>query len=99
MSAACYRCVALDLDPPGEPFGVCLKCSSLMCRTCGNRIPKRARFFCVICFPEIMLLPSAGLGGSGSWPPTPPPGDPPGPRGGEGSGMAQAVFPDSRQKT
>jgi hypothetical protein len=97
MPATCYRCIAEDIEPPGDPFGVCLKCSSMMCRTCGNRIPKRARFFCVICFPEIVLLPSAGLGEAESWPPSGP-GGPRRPRGGGGGGgMAEAVFIDSTE--
>lgn len=68
MPATCYRCITLDLDPIGEPFGVCSNCSIMACRTCGNRLRKAARFRCRLCYPETVLLPSGGLAHSGEPP-------------------------------
>jgi hypothetical protein len=100
MAATCYRCTYEAADPPGDPFGVCKICSSLMCRNCGNRVPKRPRFLCVICIPSAVLLPSAGLPPAGDGPPgggepgggDPDPHDPSG-----GGGGAEAVFANSRE--
>jgi hypothetical protein len=63
MPATCYRCVSFNEDPVGEPFGVCTECSSLACRNCGNRLPGGGLFRCVLCYPETILLPAAGLEG------------------------------------
>ncbi len=65
-----------------------------MCRACGNRLPNAARFRCVICFPETVLLPDGGLGGE-----EPPPGggDPDQPDdGGEGAAR-EVVFAGTRE--
>jgi hypothetical protein len=64
MSATCYRCIAFNRDPVGEPFGVCTKCLSLACRKCGNRLKEGAEFRCRLCYSRTVLLPAAGLEGS-----------------------------------
>ncbi|HET7486173.1 MAG TPA: hypothetical protein VFJ64_12460 [Solirubrobacterales bacterium] len=61
MPATCYRCAYENEYPPGDPFGVCQECSIMACQSCGNRVPGRSRFVCLICFPESVLLPDAGL--------------------------------------
>jgi hypothetical protein len=69
MTATCYRCAALNLSPPGEPFGTCLHCNSFACRTCGVRAAKVCRFYCLSCKSGLTLLPSGGLpptGGGGT---------------------------------
>jgi len=64
MPATCYRCIAYNRDPVGEPFGACSQCSSLACRCCGNRLLEGAEFRCLLCYSRTVLLPAAGLAGS-----------------------------------
>lgn len=83
MPATCYRCISHNEDPVGEPFGVCSTCSALACRECGNRLAGGGAFRCVLCYPETILLPAAGIerggrppGGGGGDPARPSGGDP-----------------------
>lgn len=74
MSADCYFCTALQTGP-ADPFGACFVCSAFACIGCGNRVPRRARFLCNLCFTKVVLLPSGGLppgsGGGGGLPEPP----------------------------
>jgi hypothetical protein len=67
MTATCYRCTALGIVDPGEPFGACLVCQSFACAACGVRAAKVSRFYCVMCKVGLTLMPSGGLppGGGG----------------------------------
>lgn len=92
MPATCFRCIAFNRDPVGEPFGVCTECSSLACRNCGNRLREGAEFRCLLCYPHSVLLPAAGLEGSRR-----PPGGGGGPTAPSGGGPGrEVVFVNTR---
>jgi hypothetical protein len=87
--ANCFNCTVVGGSSalpggPQDPVAICSACSVLGCSGHGGRVVRRARFFCVLCFPRV-LSHSGGLGGP-----------PPGGGGGGGGGGGPTATPAPR---